>query len=79
MAGRSAAVGADFGDRLFRRGLDGGRFDPPGGRPEGARVPAATFEGVDWAMVEILAPEGRPGAMANPVFFGIWDGPRKDT
>lgn len=43
----------------------------------GEAVPDAAFEGADWAMAETLAPDGSPEALANPVFFGTWNGPRK--
>lgn len=64
-----------------RRGAAGIRvvWTAPAGGEGAARVPASVIEGADWAMVEILAPDGSPEAMANPVFFGTVDGPRKDT
>lgn len=37
-------------------------------------VPAAALDGVDWAMVELRAPDGSPEAIANPVFVGDWSG-----
>jgi hypothetical protein len=37
-------------------------------------VPAAALDGVDWAMVELRAPDGSPEAIANPVFVRDWSG-----
>ncbi len=57
-----------------RRGDNGVRvvWTAGAGATGTATVPAAALAGADWAMVEMRGPDGRPEAIANPVFFGDW-------